>query len=173
MKKVIIISSLFILIILFLVLIAGIVYKANAQIKIEGSIRRLPEFSYITVDNKEFSSGEIKNGPLLIIHFNPECEHCKYETENIIGSNIPYMNCRVLMITEAPLDSVKRFHSSYNLEKYSSITVLIDTSYLFVKKFGSSLIPTNYIYNKDLELVKVLTGEYKTETIIKYLTFSE
>jgi hypothetical protein len=173
MKKIITISSLFLFTGVFLVLVSEIVFRTKASHKAKDRIEYLPGFSFPTTNNSLFNSCDIKNGPLLIVHFNPECEHCKYETERITESDLPGMNCPILMITEAPPDSVKKFVNNYSLNKYPSIKVLLDTSYVFGKIFRSGIIPTNYIYNKNLQLVKTLQGEYKTETIIKYLIGSE
>jgi len=169
MKKVILVSVILIFTALLLMLISGIIYKAEAYDKISDSVKRLPDFSFLTIDNDTLDSSDILCGPLLIMHFHPECEHCKYETKSILESKLPLMQCRVLMITEAPSDSVKKFYDAFELYKYPSISVLLDPAYMFSEKFGSHIIPSNYIYNKNLEIVKVLKGEYRPETIIKYM----
>jgi hypothetical protein len=46
---------------------------------------------------------------------------------------------------------------------------MTDTAYALADIFSRNVIPSNYIYNKELKLVKALYGEYKIETILKYL----
>jgi len=77
------------------------------------------------------------------------------------------------MISSANTDSVRKLLSLYDLPSKPTITALADTSALFGNIFGSDFIPSNYIYDKELRLVKVLYGEVKTETILKYLKQSE
>lgn len=169
-KKVIRISVIVIFTVLLLILVLGIINKTKDYDKLATSIKRLPDFSFLTIDKDTLNSSDILKGPLLIMHFNPECEHCKYETKSILESKLPLMHYRVLMVTEAPSDSVKKFYDAFELYKYPSISVLLDSAYMFSEKFASRIIPSNYIYNRNLELVKILKGEYKPETIIKYLT---
>jgi hypothetical protein len=73
------------------------------------------------------------------------------------------------MISSAPVDSISGFLDKFNYKNYASVIPLADTSYSFGGIFGNNIVPSNYIYNKELELVKVLNGEIKTETLIKYL----
>jgi hypothetical protein len=47
--------------------------------------------------------------------------------------------------------------------------VLSDTAFIFSELFRTDVIPSNFIYNKDLKLVKALRGETTIETITKYL----
>jgi len=173
MKKYMIITVVSVFTMVLLILIAGISsgLRANATKAEEGE--SLPDFTLATTGHKRFCSSEIKGGPLLIVHFNPECEHCRYEIRSMIHSSLPSLGYRVLLITEAPADSVMRFIKADSLGMYSSFTVLLDTAGVFSDKFGSSFIPANFIYDKELRLVKALEGEYKTVTLIRYLSDNE
>jgi hypothetical protein len=168
MKRHVIIISGIMFALLFLALATGIIYKANTEDSVEAV--KLPSFTLLTIDHKSFNTSEIKAGPLLVVHFNPECDHCKYEINGIVESGMPSMGLRILLITQAAKDSVSKFCMDYSISDYSSISVLLDSSDLFGKNFKSRAIPSNYLYDKDLKLIKVLEGEYKTETIIKYLS---
>ena len=154
-------------------LIFGIINKIQKHKQITEKIQRLPSFSFMTLTNESFNSSEIKKGPVLVIRFHPECEHCQYEISEILKSNIPSSDIRVVMVSSAHPDSIGKFFSQFDLSDYPSIIPLVDTSYIFGDIFGSDIIPSNYIYNKELNLVKALYGEVKTETILKYLTGSE
>lgn len=158
---------------LLVALVSGIIDKSKKNLEVTERIARLPDFCFLTIDRDTLNSSDIEYGPLLIIHFNTECEHCEYEIESIIKSELPYMDCRVLLITDSPIDSIKEFYNTYKLDRYLSFSVLVDTSFMFGEIFGSYSYPLNYIYNRNLELVKILKGEYKTETIIKYLAECE
>jgi len=156
---------------LFLVLAIGIYNRIKAGHSEETG--KLPYLALLTIDDKGFNTSEIRTGPVLVVHFNPECDHCKYEIQGIIESEMPSMGFRILLITQAPKDSVINFYRDYSISNYSSITVLLDSSGLFSENFKSKVIPSNYLYDKNLNLIKVLEGEYKTETIIKYLSGGE
>jgi len=173
MRKIILIAVALALIILLLFLVTGIIRKVNANTTAAKTIERLPDFSFLTLNNDTLCSSDILRGPLLVIHFHPECEHCKYEISSLLQSDILSMDCRVLLITDGLRDSVKAFVENCSIKDLPSFTTLLDTAYQFRELFGSYAYPSNYIYNRNLELVKVLKGEYKTETIIKYLADCE
>ncbi|MEI6049340.1 MAG: hypothetical protein WCS03_10620 [Bacteroidota bacterium] len=154
-------------------LIFGMITKVQKKRQIAEKIKTLPSFSFITLTNESFNSSEIIKGPVLVVRFHPECEHCQYEISEILKSKIPVSGIRVIMVSSADTGSIINLLSPFNLSEYPSITTLVDTSYIFEDIFGSDIIPSNYIYDKELNLVKVLYGEVKTETIIKYLYGSE
>jgi thiol-disulfide isomerase/thioredoxin len=150
-------------------LVSGIVNKVQKQNQINEKLSKLPAFSFATLTDKTFNSSEIKRGPVLLIRFHPECEHCEYEISGILKSNIPVSGTTIILVSDADPDSIRKFLNRFNYSDYPSVIPLADTSYLFGDIFGSEIVPSNYIYDKELELVKVLHGEVKTETILKYL----
>jgi hypothetical protein len=166
-----IITCIFILSAAFL--LTGILNEVQKQRQLTDKIQRLPSFSFITMDNKSFCSSEIKKGPVLIIRFHPECEHCQYEITDILKSNIPGTGLSIIMISSADRDSIRKFLNRFDFTDYPSVITLADTSDIFGEIFGCDVVPSNYIYNNELKLVKVLNGEVKTETICKYLPGSE
>jgi hypothetical protein len=107
------------------------------------------------------------------VRFHRECEHCQYEISELFKSNIPDYSATVILVSSDYPDSIRRFLSKFKYADYPSVIPLADTSFVFGDIFGSDIIPSNYIYNRDLDLIKVLSGEVKTETILKYLLSSD
>jgi hypothetical protein len=173
MRKIILSVVIVVFVLFASLLIIGIVTKTQKRKLITEKISRLPSFSFMTLTNESFNSSEITKGPVLVIRIHPECEHCQYEISEIQKSNIPASGTCVIMVSSADPDSIRNFFSQFNYSDYPAIIPLVDTSYIFGDIFGSDIVPSNYIYNKELNLVKVLNGEVKTETIIKYLQGSE
>jgi hypothetical protein len=169
MRKIIIglVTLFFSLCILFL--ISGIVNKVHEHDRSTKKISKFPSFTFTTLDNKPFNSSDIKSGPILLIRFHPECEHCQYEISELFKSIIPTTGIKIIMISSAPVDTVTKFLNNYKYKNYSSVIPLLDLSYTFEEIFGRSSIPSNYIYNEELKLVKILEGEVKIETLLKYL----
>jgi len=154
-------------------LISGIIRKMLLEKQINEKIAILPSFSFITLAKHDFHSSEIKKGPVLIVRFHRECEHCQYEISQILKSDIPDLISKTLLISSDHPDSISKFLKQFNYSDYPSIIALADTSGSFCNIFGKDIVPSNYIYNKELKLVKILLGEVKTETIRKYLQISE
>ena len=151
-------------------LTTNVLKKVQKQKSIVEKISTFPGFSSLTLTNEPFNSAEIKEGPVLLIRFHPECEHCQYEISEILKSSIPSSGVKILMVSSTHIDSIRRFLDHFNYSDFPSVIPLADTSYNLGDIFGNDVIPSNYIYNKELKLVKVFHGEVKTETIIKYLS---
>jgi len=166
-----VILTLFVLVAVFL--ITGINRKSNEKREIAEKISTLPAFSFTSLTNVSFNSSEIKTGPVLIVHFHPECSHCQYEISEILKSSIPAKCTNVIMISSAEKDTIKKFMDQFSYKDMPAVIPLADTSYLFGDIFGSSKVPSNYIYNRELNLVKAIYGEVKTETILKYIEEGE
>jgi len=173
MKKITLIIIILVFISGVLILIGGSVKKLNNQDSLEEKIQHLPPFSFMSLNAGSFSSAEITEGPLLIVNFHPDCEHCYYEISELLNSNIIDSGIKLILVTFAQPDSVKRFLDKCQIPDQYNFITLIDTSLVFGDVFGRNYIPSNYLYDKDLDLIEALYGEYKTETIIKYFNLSE
>ena len=173
MRKVILVSVIAVIVIIASFLVKGIAMKLHNQKLISEKIVRLPSFSFLKLSNESFNSDNIKKGPVLVVHFHPECEHCQYEISEILKSNIPASFTSVILVSSAPQDSIRRFLNPLNYSEYPSVIALVDTSYIFEDIFGSGIVPSSYVYNSRLNLVKVFLGEVKTEAILKYLQEGE
>jgi hypothetical protein len=173
MKKIILTILLVVFSLSMIFLISGVINKILKERRINEKIAFLPTFSFSTLTKDDFHSSEIKRGPVLIVRFHPECEHCQYEISQIFKSDIPNLVSKAVLISSDYPDSISKFLEQFNFSDYPSVIALADTSDSFSNFFGKDIVPSNYIYNKDLKLVKVLYGEVKTETISKYLQGSD
>jgi hypothetical protein len=147
----------------------GIVRKLEKQKLIESGISRIPFFSFRTLDDRSYNSSEITKGPVLVVHFHPECEHCQYEISEILKNNIPASFSKVLLVSSAHPDSIRKLLDPFNYTSYPSVIPLFDAANNFEEIFGSGIVPAIYIYDIKLNLIKGLHGEVKTESILKYL----
>ncbi len=173
MRKVILGSVIVIVVLFISFLIIGMGKKVQNRKLITEKIARLPSFSFMTLSNESFNSSEIKKGPILIVHFHPECEHCKYEISEILKSDIPTSGVTIILVSSAHPDSIKTFLYRNNYPDYPSVIFLADTLYNFENTFGSGIIPSSFIYNRKLNLAKAFHGEVNAEAILKYLNESE
>ena len=108
MRKIILVVVLIVFALSATLLGLGIGSKIQKQRQIAEKIQQLPSFSFSTLTGKSFSSSEIRKGPVLIIRFHPECEHCQYEITEILKSNIPVSGTLVIMVSSADKDYYKR-----------------------------------------------------------------
>ena len=154
-------------------IVIGIGNKLNKEKIIKEHISKLPQFSFTTLQNTSFNSSSITQGPVLIVRYHPECEHCQYEISELLKSKIAKSGFKILLISDADKNDINKFLDQFSISEKQGIIPLLDTASVFPKIFGKDIIPSNYIYDKELNLIKILYGEYKIETILKYLEESE
>lgn len=169
MKRLVMTSVIIVFFGLLLFIVIGIFKKIRENELVEDKISTLPHFSLPDLNGKIFSTSEIKKGPVLLVRFHPECEHCRYELDEIFNNRLTDKGVMVLLISGAPEKTVTGFLAQFDAGKTDKVTILTDTAFVLADIFSKNVIPSNYIYDTDLKLVKALYGEYKIETILKYL----
>ncbi len=115
----------------------------------------LPEFSFIDVNgtwNKTTYLPEL-NGYVVIL-FNPGCEACHIEAKEISENRGDLQNYTFLFLSPDSLSKIKSFIMKYHLHVMDNVfygQVGFDT---ISAKFGKSVIPWTFVYNKNKKLVK-------------------
>lgn len=173
MRKAITILGILISISLLAYLIYGIMSKIDARKSSAEKIMTLPAFSFPDLSGRIINSGSISEGPILIVKFHPECEHCRYEINEILSSPITKTGTKILLITNAGKEKTAEYISGFNVNEVHNLNILIDTAGVFGEIFGRDMVPSNFIYNRNLELVTALYGEHKVESIMKFLGINE
>jgi thiol-disulfide isomerase/thioredoxin len=157
------IFSIVLTIFLFVVLVNQILKKNKENIKIS----KIPYFNFSTLDNDSFNNENIDNSKnrLILNNFSPACEHCQYMAVEFLKDSQKIKDIQILMITTADYESSAKFSNDYKLSLLQNVMILRDTDYQFQKIFGTSFIPSFYIYENN-KLVKKIIGETKIENLI-------
>ena len=110
------------------------------------------------------------NLPTVILYFHPECEHCQYEANEIGRQPERFAKANMILIT--PDDSIKRveaFAGKYKLWQVDNLVILLDLKGQFKKEFGTSVVPSVFIYGANKRLLKQFVGEVKMEAVLKII----
>ena len=108
--------------------------------------------------------------PTVILYFHPECEHCQYEANEIERQSDRFSNANLILIT--PDDSIKRveaFAGKYKLWQVDNLVILFDRKGQFKNQFGTSVVPSVFIYGSNKQLLKQFVGEVKMEAVLKMI----
>ena len=112
--------------------------------------------------------------PTVIIYFHPECEHCQYEALEIGKDAERFAKANMILIT--PDDSTKRveaFAIKYRLWEVDNLVILVDRKNQFKNQFGTSVIPSVFIYGSNKKLLKMYKGEVQMKAIIQIIEGNE
>jgi|GEM_PF-2321268 len=110
------------------------------------------------------------NQSTVILYFHPECEHCQYEANEIGRQPERFAKANMILIT--PVDSTKRieaFADQYKLWQVDNLVILLDRKGQFKKEFGTSVVPSVFIYGANKRLLKQFVGEVKMEAVLKII----
>ncbi|HMG66067.1 MAG TPA: thioredoxin fold domain-containing protein [Chitinophagaceae bacterium] len=161
MKKIMLLSSL---------LLAGIISFCQSEADSTAPYKRfptVPPFQLLKVDSSSyFTKSDLKkNKPVLLILFNPDCEHCKHETEEIIKNIDQFKDIQIVMATMMPFDEMKSFYEKYDLKRFDNITVGQDIKYTLPVFYNIRFMPYLAMYNKKGNLLTTFEGSMKIEDL--------
>lgn len=163
-----------VIILIVIGLLGYMVYQIAGNIKarkeLSEQIQSLPDFEFQVINGEVFKSSDIKvDLPVVVVYFNPNCEECQYEIQQIRDNISLFQDVQILLVSPVKKEVLLEFYDKYNLDKYSQITVLLDHKDNFHTVFGPASYPTIFIYNKLHQLIKRYKGETKVEAVLKAL----
>lgn len=160
-----------IILLLLIIILVFTVYKLSCFIKIKHDkeilVSTIPKFNLLTLGNKSFSNKSIDyNYKTIIINlFSPSCEHCQNSAKLFLKNTSKLKDMQILMISTSDSLSLIKFQNDYHLLDMPNLIILRDTNYQSLKIFGSSVIPSFFIY-KNNKLNKKYIGETKINLLI-------
>lgn len=110
-----------------------------------------------------------KKKPVMLVLFNPKCEHCQHETRELVSRIDQYKGVQIVMATTAPFADMKRFREEYGLTTLPNLTVGWDNSFFLPVYFDIHNLPFHAFYNKKLELISVFNGSMTVEKTLAEL----
>jgi thiol-disulfide isomerase/thioredoxin len=117
--------------------------------------RNLPTFSLQRADSSWFHRSSLKNKPVLILYFSPDCGYCQIETEDVIAKINGLRNLQIVMVTSRPLEDMANFIAHYKLNRFKTIVVAKDHARFFSRYYDIQTTPFSALYDKEHKLVKV------------------
>jgi thiol-disulfide isomerase/thioredoxin len=139
---------------------------------LEAPYKRFPIFPPVKLllpDSLSFftKSDLDKKKAVMLMLFNPQCEHCKHETEELIKNIDKFKNIQVVMATSMAFDSMLTFRERYQLSQYKNILVAQDTHFFLFSFFQNHNLPFLAFYNRKKELISVFEGGLPIERVLK------
>jgi len=154
---------------LLVFLICGIfIRKAQAE-KAADRIETLPDLVLTDIRGDTVRTSQIHTGPVLITFFHPECEHCKYEISSLLSSGLLDSLLTILLISYADRSEILSFMQQFDIDDTSTLHIVQDPEFRMNDLFGAAVMPSNFIYNDSLQLVKIFKGSTRPEAFIRYL----
>ena len=120
----------------------------------------VPPLKILKVDSSTYFTKENlkKNKPSIIMIFNPGCEHCKHETEEIIKNINDFKDIQIVMTTPQSFTEMKDFYKEYKLSNYPNIVMGRDEHFVLPSFYFIHSLPFLAFYDKNQKLISVHEG---------------
>ncbi len=135
------------------------------------NIQSLPAFEMMAApDSTIYSSEQLKkNKPVIMMFFNPDCDHCQRETKELLAYKEELKDIQIVMVSSLSFTSIKDFYKEYNIASMPGVSMGQDINYALRLKFRPTNFPGIYVYDANRKLVKVYAGNVAVPTILDAL----
>lgn len=163
-----------ILIITFIIsLICFLGFKTINKLKLKKEtavlIQSIPNFSFETINGRNFTQNNLINKKIIFLYFNSDCDYCKSEANKIKNNLNIFKEIQLIFVSFEDKSSIINFSKNYNLNNKKNIVFLEDKKFKFSEIFDANTIPTTIIYDENKKLLKKFTGAAKFDKILRVL----
>jgi thiol-disulfide isomerase/thioredoxin len=108
-----------------------------------------------------------KKKAVMLMIYNPLCDHCKHETEEIVKNIEKFKGIQIVMATMMPFDTMMAFREKYKLAQYDNIIMGQDFQYFLSTYYMISNLPYLAFYDRDKELISVFEGSLPVDKVLE------
>lgn len=133
------------------------------------NIQQIPSFTIYTVpDSTAFTHLQLqKNKPLVLIFFNPDCDHCQKETQELVAHKDELQQLQIVMTSALPYHLLKEFYLGYNVSSMPNVKMGQDINFTLGSIYKPARYPSIYIYDAKGNLAKVYAGHAGVAAILE------
>jgi thioredoxin-related protein len=150
-----------------------VLISLQAQAVQNTSKKGIPPFNILLVDGQHYKSSDLKTDqPLMIVYFDPTCEHCHLFINELIKKISLFKDVQIVMITYVPLDQLKSYMAGSELNKQPGIKVgTEETTFVVRYYYDIRQFPYVALHKKDGILISTYESKVPDpEVLAKKLT---
>ncbi|WP_374443495.1 TlpA family protein disulfide reductase [Epilithonimonas sp.] len=130
------------------------------------ALKNIPAFSVKDISGKSIRNSNLPEGNKVLVYFNPDCEYCQAEMNELSEINDKHPDINWIMFTDKPLSEIRAFAKKYKLDAVTNIHWCNDPKSEVYLKFSMTGIPYFLGYNSGNKLVHRSTGAIKIEKVL-------
>lgn len=129
----------------------------------------LPNFQLLRQDSSWLSTAQLpKKSTVVIIFFNPDCEHCQHEATNLAKNMDKLKNVQFIWATYQPtFEEISAFASKYHLNNLSNVHFVKDVNYAIPSFYHLEMTPYMAVYGKHKKLLKTFPAGVDPKELIE------
>ncbi|AQG78099.1 peroxiredoxin family protein [Spirosoma montaniterrae] len=140
----------------------------TAQTALSAQLRHRPNLSAVRFVRKPLPA-MLHNKLTLIVLFDPDCEHCQYQAQQMRLRQADFAGAGLYWLTTQPLARAQAFARAYGLDSLNMMHVGTLTREEAYRAFGAAGVPHIFIYGANGQLQREYKGEVKVDALTKYL----
>jgi len=146
------------------------IIRINTKQALKEAITSLPVFDFQTTDSISYTNANLLHYKyLVLVWFNTDCEHCQYEVQEFGKNPVSFSHTQILMVSGESLSDIRKFGKTYGVDTLGYLKLMNCDYQVFFNTFGTTSVPSLFIYSPEGKLLKQYNGETKFEAITKYL----
>ena len=143
---------------------------ASAQQEPEPAYKRVkgwPPLQLKTVDDKDFTSKDLKSQNTIIMFFSPSCHHCQDQMDEMMKREKDLKSYQVVLATYQPEEEMANFHKYYQLNRHPNYVLGRDTKFLLPPFYKIGSLPYLALYDKKGNFITSYEGNVKVDAMLK------
>jgi thioredoxin-related protein len=140
----------------------------NVSAQASTNTGKIAPFVITLADGKTFKAEDLKKQPTVLIYFSPDCDHCKDFTKSMLKNYKGVADKQIVMATYYSIESIKKFITQFDLNKYSNIKVGTEGSSFIVRNYYNvENFPFVALYDKNGKEIKLIPANATIKDILK------
>jgi peroxiredoxin len=157
---------------LIILLLPGCGQTRKEKTAPETSAASFPSFPMTLTTGEQMMTDKLP-GNVILIFYNPGCDHCQREAAAIRKDIDAFRKYSLFFIAADSMDTIRQFAADYDLAGQPNVVFATATVSDVSREMGPMGTPSLFIYESDKKLVKKFDGETKVEEIAKFLKKTE
>ncbi|HEY0299143.1 MAG TPA: thioredoxin fold domain-containing protein [Arachidicoccus sp.] len=131
----------------------------------------MPHFLLLREDSSWMNTAQLpKHTPVVFIFFNPDCEHCQHEAQELVKNIDKLKNIYFVWTTYQPaFTEIDDFAKQYHLADYKNMHFTKDPNYEVPSFYRLQMTPYLAAYDKHGQLVKTWEGGVNPKELAELL----
>ena len=142
---------------------------ATLLISLVAFSQSLPDFDFEAANGKKVNKSVLaKEKPVLIVYFDPYCDHCEWQAQTIKENAEKFRDINMIWVSWEQDEPNQEFFDKY-LSGFKYAIVCKDFKFMIDTWFGYSEVPSIFCYNSKWEWVATFSKEQPAHVLLKAL----
>lgn len=131
----------------------------------------LPEIKFFSKEGKYLTQKDLESeGNLLIMLFNPTCDHCEDQTILFRDNIFLFKKTKIVLVAGSMMkEHLEYFSNNTKISSYPSIQLSVDSCNYIEKVFQYKTLPQLNFYDKNRKLTRIFSGSTPLDSLKQYI----